>query len=174
MCLDYYCLTWPWLGTLQLHNSGLGVQQDNDLSLISHFPCYLECLNNSKKLCIKDLMSLAQWELPGLPGSSSTKSLLSSPSLSPIPSIPLLASSPWAVSTMALRSRPVGSDNKQNQSDASSNLTETFSDNRSDIDSTSNPELDSEDSDDENKSSDNTSDNEDSCLLSIIWPKQRA
>jgi len=61
---------------------------------------------------------------------------------------------------MALRSRPVGSDNKQNQSDASSNLTETFSDNRSDIDSTSNPELDSEDSDDENKSSDNISDNE--------------
>ena len=50
---------------------------------------------------------------------------------------------------MAPRSQPVRSDDKENQSGASSNLTEIFSDNRSDSDSTSDPELDSEDSDDE-------------------------
>ena len=46
-------------------------------------------------------------------------------------------------------SRPVGSDDRENQTDASSDLTEIFSDNGSDSDSTSDPELDSEDSDDE-------------------------
>ncbi|EYE97833.1 uncharacterized protein EURHEDRAFT_409098 [Aspergillus ruber CBS 135680] len=50
---------------------------------------------------------------------------------------------------MAPRSRPVGSDDKENQTDASSDLTEIFSDNGSDSDSTSDLELDSEDSDDE-------------------------
>ena len=47
-----------------------GVQQDSDWSLISHLLCYLKCSNNSQKLCIKDLTSLAQWEPPGLPCSS--------------------------------------------------------------------------------------------------------
>ena len=45
-------------------NGGLGVQQDSDWSLISHLLCYLECSNNSKKLCIKDLMSLAHRDPP--------------------------------------------------------------------------------------------------------------
>ena len=52
---------------------------------------------------------------------------------------------------MAPHSRPVGSDDKENQTDASSNLTEIFSDNGSDTDSISDPELDSEDSDDEDE-----------------------
>jgi len=48
---------------------------------------------------------------------------------------------------MAPHSRPVGSDNKENQTDASSDLTEIFSDNSFDSDSISDLELDSEDSD---------------------------
>ncbi|OJJ80594.1 uncharacterized protein ASPGLDRAFT_38957 [Aspergillus glaucus CBS 516.65] len=61
---------------------------------------------------------------------------------------------------MAPRSQPVRSDDKENQTDASSDLTEIFSDNRSDSDSTSDPELDSEDSDDEDEPGDNISDDE--------------
>jgi hypothetical protein len=82
------------------------------------------------------------------------KLLLSSPSLSPTPGFLLFASSPWAVSTMAPHSWPVGFDDKEHQSGASSDLTETFSDNGSDSDSTSDPELDSEDSDDEDEPGD--------------------
>ena len=59
MCLDHYCMAWSWLGVLQPCNGSLRVQQDRDWPLISHLLCYLECLNNSKKLCIKDLISLA-------------------------------------------------------------------------------------------------------------------
>ncbi|OJJ78465.1 uncharacterized protein ASPGLDRAFT_40768 [Aspergillus glaucus CBS 516.65] len=61
---------------------------------------------------------------------------------------------------MAPRSQPVRSDDKENQSGASSDLTEIFSDNRSDSDSTSDPELDSEDSDDEDEPGDDISDDE--------------
>ncbi|BCR83447.1 uncharacterized protein ACHE_10849S [Aspergillus chevalieri] len=50
---------------------------------------------------------------------------------------------------MAPRSQLVGSDDKENQTGASSDLTEIFSDNCSDSDSTSDLELDSEDADDE-------------------------
>ncbi|ODM15181.1 hypothetical protein SI65_09420 [Aspergillus cristatus] len=61
---------------------------------------------------------------------------------------------------MAPHSRPVGSDDKENQTDASSDLTEMFSDNGSDSDSISDPELDSEDSDDEDEPDDDISDDE--------------
>jgi len=63
---------------------------------------------------------------------------------------------------MAPHSRLVGSDDKENQTDASSNLTEIFSDNSSDSDFISDPELDSEDSDDEDEDEpdNNISDNE--------------
>ena len=63
---------------------------------------------------------------------------------------------------MTPHSRPVGSDNKENQTDASSDLTEIFSDNGFDSDSISDPELDSEDSDDEDedKPDDNISNDE--------------
>ena len=72
----------------------------------------------------------------------------------------MFASFPQAVSTMAPHSQPVGSDNKENQSDASSDLTEIFSDNGSDNDSTSDPELDGEESDDEDELGDDISDDE--------------
>jgi len=61
---------------------------------------------------------------------------------------------------MAPRSRPVASDDNENQTDASSDLTKTFSDNGSDSDSTSDPELDSEDSDDEEEPSNDISNDE--------------
>lgn len=50
---------------------------------------------------------------------------------------------------MAPRARPVGSNDKEDQSDASSSLSEIFSDNGFDSDSGSDPEVDSEMSDDE-------------------------
>ena len=61
---------------------------------------------------------------------------------------------------MAPHSRPVRSDDKKNQTDASSDLTEIFSDNGSDSDSISEPELDSEDSDNEDEPDDDISDDE--------------
>ena len=60
---------------------------------------------------------------------------------------------------MAPRPEPIGSDGRKNQSNAISDLTEIFSDNRSDSDSRSNPELDSEVSD-EDEPNDNAFDNE--------------
>ena len=54
----------------------------------------------------------------------------------------------------------IGSDGEENQSDATSNLTKIFSDNGSDSDSSSNPELNSEVSD-EDKPINNTFDIED-------------
>ncbi|KAL2824351.1 hypothetical protein BDW59DRAFT_147535 [Aspergillus cavernicola] len=65
-----------------------------------------------------------------------------------------------SVSIMTLRPRPVGSDNRENQSDASSGLSKIFLDNRSDSDSKGDPEVDGEDSDDEDKPGDDTFDNE--------------
>jgi len=62
--------------------------------------------------------------------------------------------------SQSTRSRPVRSDDKENQSDASSDLTQIFSDNRSDSDSTSDPEVDSEDSNDEDEPGDDISDDE--------------
>lgn len=67
---------------------------------------------------------------------------------------------PWTVLTMAPHPQLVGSGNTENQSDAGSNLTEIFSDNRSDSNSNSNLELDSKDSDDEDESGYNTFNNE--------------
>ena len=63
---------------------------------------------------------------------------------------------------MAPHSRPVRSDNKENQTNASSDLTEIFSDNGSDSDSISDLALDSDDSDDEDEDEpdDNISDDE--------------
>ena len=57
---------WSWLGMSQPCNGGTGVQLDSDWSLISHFPCYLECPNNSKKLCVKTSYPLSN----GILGSS--------------------------------------------------------------------------------------------------------
>ena len=62
---------------------------------------------------------------------------------------------------MAPRRRPAGSNNKEDQSDASSNLREIFSDNGSDSDSGSDPEVDSEVSDNEDQLGDDTFDDED-------------
>ncbi|OJD12736.1 hypothetical protein AJ78_06714 [Emergomyces pasteurianus Ep9510] len=61
---------------------------------------------------------------------------------------------------MAPRARPVISDDLENQSDPSSNLSEIFSDNGSDSDLSSDSELDSEVSNDEDKPSDNIFNNE--------------
>ena len=61
---------------------------------------------------------------------------------------------------MALCSQSVRSDNRENQTNASSDLTEVISDNKSDSNSTSNLELDIEDSDDEDEPSDDISDDE--------------
>ena len=61
---------------------------------------------------------------------------------------------------MAPHSWLVRSDDKENQTDASSNLTEIFSDNGSDSDSISDPEFDSEDSDDEDETDNDISDDE--------------
>lgn len=52
---------------------------------------------------------------------------------------------------MASGSKPVGSDDTEYQGDASSNLSAIFSDNVSDSDSRSDPDLESKDSDDEDK-----------------------
>ena len=60
---------------------------------------------------------------------------------------------------MAPRPKPIGSDGGENQSDATSDLTEIFSDNRSDSDYSSDPELDSEVSD-EDEPDDNAFDDE--------------
>ena len=60
---------------------------------------------------------------------------------------------------MAPCPKPIGSDGGENQSDATSDLTEIFSDNRSDSDSSSDPELDSGVSD-EDEPNDNAFDDE--------------
>jgi hypothetical protein len=61
---------------------------------------------------------------------------------------------------MAPRPRPVRSDGGENQSDATSDLSEIFSDNGSDSDSSSDLEPDSEVSDDEDEPDDNAVDDE--------------
>ena len=88
----------------------------------------------------------------------------------------LFASLLQAVSTMAPHSQPVGSDNKENQTNASSDLTKTFSDNSSDSDSTSDLELYSEDSDDKDEDEPTMISlmMRASCLMNTIWPKWRA
>lgn len=70
----------------------------------------------------------------------------------------MFASYLQAVLTMVPHSQLVGSDNKENQTNASSDLTEIFSDNGSDSDNTSDSELDSEDLEDEDEASNCTSD----------------
>jgi hypothetical protein len=60
---------------------------------------------------------------------------------------------------MAPRSRPVGPDNKS-ESDASSDVSEIFSDNGSGSESNSDLELDSDDSDDDEDPNDNSVDDE--------------
>ena len=60
---------------------------------------------------------------------------------------------------MAPRSRPVGPDNKS-ESDASSDISEIFSDNGSGSESNSDLELDSDDSDDDEDPNDNSIDDE--------------
>ncbi|KAL2815837.1 hypothetical protein BDW59DRAFT_166650 [Aspergillus cavernicola] len=67
---------------------------------------------------------------------------------------------------MVARSRPVGHDNQQSQSDddASSDVSEVFSDNESDSDSNTDPELDSEDSDNDDDDPDDDSFNDEGQL----------
>jgi hypothetical protein len=89
------------------------------------------------------------------PTLSSTKALFSSQPLFFTPDLRFAA---WLL-TMAPRSRPVGPDNKS-ESDASSDVSEIFSDNGSGSESNSDLELDSDDSDDDEDPNDNSVDDE--------------
>ncbi|KAE8162198.1 hypothetical protein BDV40DRAFT_265509 [Aspergillus tamarii] len=71
-----------------------------------------------------------------------------------------LAGFPCTLLIMAPRSRLLGSDDTEYQSDASSDLSAIFSDSGSDSDSSSDSDLESEDSDDEDKSGENAFDDE--------------